>query len=409
MTKVYKNSTPLMELHGVPITMGDMVDACLVGRLNLFLQGDTGNGKTQLARDAMAYFGDKSMFVLGRNDMDTRELFQQLNPDFFKALKDGTFSRGTNPKELTNKINTHLIVVDELPNCVSAVRAQLFNLFDGFIELNGKPYSIGNGYSVGIATGNIGQRFTESSNELGRALRDRMHVTIDTDYFSPQPSDSLEILSANTNPRVEFGCDSEEQAQKIIDKNERLASEPVQLEKLLIANYLLHGLDYCTVGNSAMSKRKLKEQWPNVLDNHGTGSDESLVLPVSPRAAKSIIRLSQSLDALAKEKGGKVDSERGYFESMMQAYKFVGAYSGILNDVMVDSAYQGDKYSALDAIISASREQFNQKRDYIAAALTLARKGKLDEKVLAKFNGRWDFMKDTIRGLLKYEKQDNNS
>ena len=56
-----------------------MLDACLVGRLNLFLQGDTGSGKTQLAADAMQHFGDKSLFILGRNDMDTRELFQQLN------------------------------------------------------------------------------------------------------------------------------------------------------------------------------------------------------------------------------------------------------------------------------------------------------------------------------------------
>ena len=84
--KVYQNSTELMNLHGVPFYMNDFVDACLYGRLNLFLQGDTGSGKTQLARDAMNYFPDKSMFVLGRNDMDTRELFQQLNPDFFKAL-----------------------------------------------------------------------------------------------------------------------------------------------------------------------------------------------------------------------------------------------------------------------------------------------------------------------------------
>ncbi|MEK6872058.1 MAG: hypothetical protein AABX16_04105 [Nanoarchaeota archaeon] len=66
MNKTYKNSTELMQLHGVPIYMNDVVDACLMGRLNLFLQGDTGAGKTQLARDVMSYFGDKSMFILGR-------------------------------------------------------------------------------------------------------------------------------------------------------------------------------------------------------------------------------------------------------------------------------------------------------------------------------------------------------
>jgi len=112
---VYQNSTELMDLGGKPFYMNDFVDACLYGRLNLFLQGDTGSGKTQLAKDAMDYFGttlgdgefakefqekfldkldnksnyalssvnkfgtDKTMFLLGRNDMDTRELFQRFN------------------------------------------------------------------------------------------------------------------------------------------------------------------------------------------------------------------------------------------------------------------------------------------------------------------------------------------
>src|SRR3989344_6424797 len=133
MHKLYKNSTQLAQLHGVPIYMNDMVDACLMGRLNLFLQGDTGSGKTQLARDVMSYFGDKAMFILGRNDMDTRELFQQIN---LEKLRTGQSSAEL--KELTDKVKYHLIVVDELPNCVPAVRAQLFNLFDGFVEINGK-------------------------------------------------------------------------------------------------------------------------------------------------------------------------------------------------------------------------------------------------------------------------------
>lgn len=391
---VYQNSTELMDLGGKPFYMNDFVDACLYGRLNLFLQGDTGSGKTQLAKDAMNYFPDKSMFVLGRNDMDTRELFQQIN---LEKLRNGISSEEL--KELTDKINYNLFVVDELPNCVPAVRAQLFNLFDGFIELNGKTYPIGNGYSVGIATGNLGQKFTESSNDLGRALKDRMHVTIDTDYFKPTAWDTFNILSNNTNPRVDFTQKSEngDLERIVLSIHKKVASEEVPFEKLLVANYLIHGLDYVNLDGKETTKTKLKDAWPNAITNHGRGSDESLVLPVSPRAAKSIIRLSQAFDHIAKEKGlSEEEVKANYFNSMMQAYKFVGAYSGILNDLAVRENYGNDKYSAMDAVIATTTTQFEEKAADIAGGLNMVNEGKTSKKVLDRFSGRWKFMGDFL-------------
>lgn len=482
--RVYQNSTELMNLNGVPFYMNDFVDACLYGRLNLFLQGDTGSGKTQLAKDVMNYFGttlgdkkfakelqekfsdkldnksnyainsmkyfnsDKTMFLLGRNDMDTRELFQRFNLGklnqkpkynleplvnietgnidyYYPVFENGNFIQkklsleqvekvreglerlaGTSEeiRELTSKIRTNLFVVDELPNCVPAVRAQLFNLFDGFIEINGQIYPIGNGYSIGIATGNIGQKFTESSNDLGRALKDRMHITIDTDYFKPTAWDTFNILSNNTNPRVDFTKKSEngDLEKKILAAHDEVASREIPFEKLLIANYLIHGLDYVNIGGKETTKTRLKENWPNAITNHGQGSDESLVLPVSPRAAKSILRLSQAFDYIAKEKGiPEKEIQKIYFDSMMQAYKFVGAYSGILNDMAVGENYGNDKYSALDAIISATKTQFNEKEKEIFSGIGMANEGKKYKKVLDKFNGRWGFMKNFLENAIE--------
>jgi len=353
MNKVYKNSTEVANLGGTPLYMADIADACLIGGLNLFLQGDTGSGKTQLARDAMGYFPGKNTFVLGRNDMDVRELFQQINLGKLKTAKSSQ-----ELKEVTSKIDNHLTIVDELPNCVPAVRAQLFNLFDGYIEINGVAYPIGNGYSVGIATGNIGQRFTESANELGRALRDRMHVIVDVDYFHPKPSDTLEILAGNTNPRVEFNSQGEDKSKQIISEHKEIAASQIPLEKMIIANYLVHGLDYSEKG----SKRAMKDAWPTQLEQHEQGSDVGLVLPVSTRAAKSTVRLSQALDKIAREKGGNP----GAFESMMQAYKMVSTYSGVLNEADVQNKYKGNHYDAMDALISTTRTQFNGQNDNIA-------------------------------------------
>ena len=391
---IYQNSTELMNLNGVPFYMNDFVDACLYGRLNLFLQGDTGSGKTQLAKDVMDYFPNKSMFVLGRNDMDTRELFQQVN---LEKLKTASFSQEL--RELTDKVDNKLFVVDELPNCVPAVRAQLFNLFDGFIEINGQTYPIGQGYSVGIATGNIGQKFTESSNDLGRALKDRMHVTIDTDYFKPTAWDTFNILSNNTNPRVDFiqKPENSDLEKKILIAHNDVVSEEIPFEKLVIANYLIHGLDYVNIDGKETTKTKLKDAWPSTITNHGQGSDEALVLPVSPRAAKSILRLSQAFDYIAKEKGiSEEDVKNSYFDSMMQAFKFVGAYSGILSELAVREKYGNDKYSTLDAIISTTKTQYDSQIDNINAGLYMVDKGKKQKKVLDQFNGRWQFMKNFL-------------
>ncbi len=479
MAKVYKNSTEVTQLHGASFYMQDVVDACLRGRLNLFLQGDTGSGKTQLAADAMNDFGstigggklardmqekysnkltdksnvaidamksfsdNKTLFVLGRNDMDTRELFQRINlgklnqkptynleplvnpetgeTEFYypKVNEKGIFVyqklskeqtdivrkgleklAGTSEdvKELTSKINKSLIVVDELPNCVPAVRAQLFNLFDGCIEIGGELYSIGNGYSVGIATGNIGQKFTESANELGRALKDRMHVVVDVDYFHPKSSDTLDILAQNRNPRVVFDTKTEDKTDKIIKAYESLKEQEVPLNKLIIANYLMHGLDYCSKG----SKRKMKDAWPNQLENHEQGSDVGLVLPISTRAAKSIVMLSQALDQIAAEKGVSKDIiEKGYFDSMMQAFKLVSAYSGILNEAAVQNTYNNDKYAAIDAVIATTKSEFDAQADKVASGYEMVRKGATNKKILDAFNGRWNFMKDTLEGMIQ--------
>lgn len=398
MTKVYQNSTEVAELHGVPIYMQDVVDACLIGRLNLFLQGDTGTGKTQLAKDAMAYFPNKNLFILGRNDMDTRELFQQINPEFFDAVRKGKSIEGLEAKQVTDAIHYNLIVVDELPNCVPAVRAQLFNLFDGFIEINGRPYQIGNGYSVGIATGNIGQQFTESSNDLGRAIKDRMHVIVDVDHYFPTPSDTLEILAGNTNPRVEFTSEKDD-SKEIVKRCQNLTGKEISLPKLIAANYLLHGLDYC---NQGKSKRKMKSQWPNQVQSHGTGSDEALVLPVSPRAAKSILRLSQALDDIALQRGVSAeDVEIGALDSVMTAYRLVSAYSGVLNEAAVQNTYNGDHYAALDAVITATKGEFGRNKDRIKAGLEMVRSGKRNKRIMDLFGGRWQFMQSTLDPLLK--------
>ena len=296
-------------------------------------------------------------------------------------------------QELSDKVSQQFVGVDESPYCVPAVRAQLFNLFDGFIEIDGRAYPIGNGYSVGMATGNIGQQFTESSNELGRALKDRMHLIIDTDYFRPQPIDTLEILAADRNPRVHFSESLEDKTTDLQKAHQTLQQKDVPFEKYVIAAYLVHGLDYLEGGKS---KIEMKSGWPTKLEGHEAGSDAALVLPISPRAAKSVITFSQALDEVTREKGA---TELDYVQSMMAAFKFVGAYSGILDESGVREKYDNSHYKAMDAVIDTTRQQFEDQKEQIAAGLAYASTGKKSKKLLDSFQGRWTFMKSLLEDL----------
>ena len=152
----------------------------------------------------------------------------------------------------------------------------------------------------------------------------------------------------------------------------------------------------------------MKDAWPTQLENHEQGSDVGLVLPVSTRAAKSIVRLSQALDDVARGKGASQEIiDANAFDSMMTAYKFVSAYSGVLNESDVDQKYSGDRYGALDAVISTTQTQFDEKADAIRAGLEMVRSGKSNSKVLNLFNGRWEFMKSTLGGLKNYGNQNS--
>jgi len=159
-------------------------------------------------------------------------------------------------------------------------------------------------------------------------------------------------------------------------------------------NYFMYALDHSDAG----SKRKMKSGWTAKIEGHEAGSDAALVKAISPRAAKSILTLSQALDEISAEKGAQ---SQDYFESMMLAFKLASAYSGIMNPALVNANFDGDNYKAIDSVIQATQGQFNQKKDDIAAAFAMLQESKVKKKVVDRFTGRWKFMKDLIEEMAK--------
>ena len=150
----YINSTEILNVGGISLITEDIMKATLIGKLNTLLIGETGEGKTQLEKDLLGLFGNEGLFILGRNDMRVRDLFQMINLEAFHSGKAKTSAELV---ELTEAVNYRIAIVDELTRCIPEVQNQLFNLFDGYVEINGQIHKLGEGgYNVGIASGNVG-------------------------------------------------------------------------------------------------------------------------------------------------------------------------------------------------------------------------------------------------------------
>lgn len=380
----YRNSTEVLP----GLTMEDVMKACLAGRLNVFLVGETGEGKTQLENDIMGLFGNNGFFEQGRNDLTIKEMFTRLNLEKLKSAKSSD-----DVKEFTEHIGHPVYVVDELTRCIPAVQNQFFNLFDGFITIDGRKYNLGKkGYSIGIASGNVGNGRYVGTSETDRALRDRMHLIIDIDAFSKTPGDTLEVLAGKKDPRVSE-AEGEDRTDVIIRAYEELKGSKPTLLQYAAALYFVHGLEmYQDKSGGWRSKRKNKNSWPGCVQGHDTGSDAALIFPFSTRSAISTLTLATALENVRQAKG---DPYGDSLEPVFDAAYLIGAQSGVLHPSAVGQLYDGNCYRAMGAVMDGNRAEFGSKRELLQESIAAAQKGEL--RYMDEFTGRWGYMKEVLQ------------
>lgn len=380
----YRNSTEIV----AGMTMEDVMKACLIGRLNVMLVGETGEGKTQLENDILGLFGNDGFFEQGRNDLTVKEMFTRLN---LEKLRTGRTTEDA--KELTGHAGHPVYVIDELTRCIPAVQNQFFNLFDGFITVDGVKYSLGfEGYSIGIASGNVGNGRYVGTSETDRALRDRMHLILDVDEFPKTAQDTLDVLLAKKDPRVSI-ADGENNTERIIKIHRAFKDQKPTLLQYAAALYLVHGLDYLD-GVPGNSKRKNKNSWPGCATGHAAGSDAALIFPFSTRAAISTLTFGQALEVVKAAKG---DPYVNSLDAMFDAAYLVGAQSGVLHPSAVSTHYNENNYAAMHAVVEGIRGEFATKEDVLKQAIRSAQDGKLKHE--EEFTGRWAYMKEILSNV----------
>ncbi len=396
----YVNSTRVASLDNVDLYMFDILKIAASAGLNVGLYGGAGMGKSQAFADLKSLVGNNAGYVLGRNDLDIKSLYRQL--DFGKlvsAMKDGGVVSQQELSQVTSMLAAPLLVVEEINRCAEIVQNQLFNVYEGFIEIDGKKYSLGSVHSrmfkgldgkkrkesfnfcIGVWSANFGNGAYTGTVSMDKALKDRSHLIIDVDNFSPgseNPSDLDAILLASSGEvKLKDQKDPKDHTSDFVDsfaflKQMAKTPDPKELgEELLLFRYLVQGLDYIPCAAANNSKRKMKDVWPSKAEEDSIGSDDEVMLyrmlyPSSIRGAQAIINLSRALRAYTKAKNPK--SRPKVLNSVIESFKLVAPYSGVIdNPQRLVEKYVSNPYTASCDAARIIKSQLDGRRDLIDA------------------------------------------
>jgi len=396
----YKNTTPVMNIGGVELYMWDVVKVSLAARLNIGLGGGAGGGKSQLFADVSGVFGNNLTYVLGRNGTDITSFYKQLN---FGKLKNAMDTGGTVAQkditEITDTLSRPITLVEEINRAAEIVQNQYFNVFEGFIELDGVKYPLGGGtlqsftdldgavvaqntnYSVGMWTANFGNGQYTGTVTMDKGLKERSHMIIDVDNFYPgsaNPSDLDSILHKSGGEiRLKDTINPEDNTQCFIDaykhmKQNAYTPNPLKFgQELLFFRYLVLGLDHIPIETAKNSKRIMKEVWPSKAGEEKIGSgDEKLlyrmVFPASVRSGMTTIALARSLREYVKAKDPKANPT--VLDSVVESFKLVAPYGGMIEyPHMVKEEFVGNNYLAASKVGEIIKARLMQKSDLINA------------------------------------------
>ncbi|MFH0798059.1 MAG: hypothetical protein V1906_01465 [Candidatus Woesearchaeota archaeon] len=356
---VYLNTRPFF----ANLNVTDAAIAAAMAGLNLMLVGDTGCGKSQLASDMSLYYfgGNKadnghSVWVKGRPDLDVNvEVFTKLN------MEKGCW-------DLTDSIDSLLYVVDEINRCPPIAQNQFFGMGDGKMDHNGRAIKLGrDGYSMIIATANLGNGEFGGTFESDKALYNRMHVAIDFDHplYRPTTEDMmiLDMLRA-ADPKIKDAprrdiSDKLVAAKKSID---HIVNDELETEDLAALNFLKFGLDHCTKYNANKGK-----EWPTECQEcgHNKNSDAicSMIRAPARRTIESTIRYAAALYLLANLKDPNV--KVNFTDAVFKAFEVTGAYQQILNEQALKFNHGGQNPKMMAEVVEALRTTYKANEDFI--------------------------------------------
>jgi hypothetical protein len=376
---VYLNTKPVF----LDLNTTDLAIAATLAGLNQIYVGDSGTGKSQLAQDIYNhYFGGNKKdggeavkvrgYKLADNTLDEL-VFQELNLE--KARWD-----------LTENVDACLYLVDEINRAPTIRQNDCFELGDGILNNNGKDIRFGrDGYTLMIATANLGNGDFQGTFEIDKAMYNRLGVAIDFDYkgFQPTFSDQefLDVVR-EANPNIKESPKGN-LVDKIINASKEISrsSADLGLEAKGVMQFLKYSLNNCSKGKSGELIEK-NQKW-HIQDQHcqpcslNTGAPANFSLcssiksPVR-RTLESTRKYSAALDFLAKLKGAKGINAK---DVMFKAFELTGAYQNLLNPSQLKTKYFLENPEMMKDVVEKLKTEYTKNEDRILDTLEAAEKG----------------------------------
>ncbi len=415
----FVNSRRVGVIGRTPLTVVDATSAAQLAKLNVFLAGRKGCGKSQLLRDVRdSRFGSRGLIVEGRPDLKTDQLFKIMN---LKILREGATTDEI--VELAQSVQYRFFGADEINRSPEVVQNEFLSIMNGEILHKGNPIPLGNGFSVGIATGNLGNGEYVGTFKIDAALADRLHVFMDLDYWKPT-DDDMAVLDARKmdSPQVKRTANVRDISDKIIAAHNEIVAAPTPHDTILIGRYLERALDYCkTFPTAGNSKDNLRERWPTICTEKKCDLKDTLcarVKSVGERTVEAARKFAKGLQYVAKLKDPTMTEDS--VAAILIATKLMLPYANVLSpqflreegnfnnpSIAAKNAVEGmGKMRGLEQTI---RDQFYDKGDPknpgpLTTALAYAQRGQLAECSYTP-SGEWGFVKPYLQQLNEVNKQ----
>ncbi len=377
---VYLNTSPV--LYGLHTT--DLAIAATLAGINQIYVGDSGTGKSQLSQDIYNnYFGGNKKdggeavkvrgYKLTERTLDEL-VFEEMNLE--KAKWD-----------LTENVDACFYLVDEINRAPTIRQNDCFELGDGILNKNGRDIKAGrDGYTLMIATANLGNGDFQGTFEIDKAMYNRLGVAIDFDYSGFQPTfDDQEFLDSlrEANANIKFSP-KRNIVDKIIQANHEISknSQDLGLEAKGVLQFLKYSLNNCSKGdegkamlknqkwyiqNQACQKCTLNSQAPA---NFALCS--SIKSPVR-RTLEATRKYAAALDFLAKLKSP--NEEINSRDIMFKAFELTGAYQNLLNPSQLKGKYLMENPKMMKKVVEQLRSEYIKNEDRILTTLGAAERG----------------------------------